>query len=98
MNSFLQIPAAILLAIIIDWAIYDRTLNVFRIFFRFDVDCSYTSLLFPRILGLITGAVLIVTGIQDMENLSIFVVLGTGLIIVSNIYPFIYIYFYHKID
>ena len=90
------IIAAIALGVAIDWAFYERSLNVMRQFLDLRKPYTYMSTVFPRLIGIAASSVGILYGLALPSDRVTFIVLGTSLFLLSNFYSYFWVYFDNK--
>jgi hypothetical protein len=94
--SPMYITVAIALGVAIDWAFYERSLNVMRQFLDLRKPYAYIATLFPRAIGIIASPVIILYGVVLPSDRLTYIVLGTSLFLLSNFYGYFWIYFDNK--
>ena len=92
----LYVIAAIALGVAIDWAFYERSLNVMRQFLDLRKPYGYVSTVFPRVIGTLVSSVVILYGVVLPSDRVPFIVLGTSLFLLSNFYSYFWVYFDNK--
>lgn len=76
----------------IDWAFFDRTLNVIIQFFPLKKDYKYFNFFNYRYIGIIFSALIISHEIVFKKHIVFSIILGSFMFIVSNFYIYFRIY------
>jgi hypothetical protein len=91
-SDIIFLPLAFAVAIAIDWAFYERTVNVIKQFYKLDKDYNYIEMLIPRIGLTLLGAAAIYYGLRPPAYNTSMLIIGSVLFLGSNFYPYLRIY------
>jgi len=95
--SVISILVSIVIGLAIDWAFYERTVNVMKQFYKYKISTNYINYLYPRVIITCVACVIIIYGLSSIKN-DIYIVLGGVLFLLSNYYAYFRIYCDNKCE
>jgi len=88
--------AAVAIGVGLDWAFYERTMNVMTIFYPLKKEYNYFDSLFPRIVGIVVASLICLYGVLNASHRTYVIIAGAAIFMIFNSYAYFSDYRDHR--